>query len=233
MNSAKKQAHAIPHCIGVIMDGNRRWAHAHGMPTLEGHRAGYKKLKEFLGWAREAGISHVILYAFSSENWKRTPEEVSYLMKLLKRACTKEAAYFKKENVRMRVIGERARLSRDVVKAIEHAEKETERCTGEVLVLAISYGGRDEIVEAARKLCGRAPNKITRESFAEQLWTGGMPDPNFIIRTSGEQRLSNFLLWQAAYSELFFSKTLWPDFSKEEFFHILEEYSLRERKFGV
>lgn len=233
MNPAEKQAHAALRCIGIIMDGNRRWARAHGMPTREGHRAGYKKLREFLGWAREAGISHVILYVFSSENWNRSSEEVSYLMKLLKRACAKEAVYFKKENVRMRVIGERARLPRDVVKAIEHAEKETEHCTGEVLVLAISYGGRDELVEAARKLCERAPNEITRESFAEQLWTGGMPDPDFIIRTSGEQRLSNFLLWQAAYSELFFTKTLWPDFSKEEFFNILKEYSLRERRSGA
>lgn len=220
-------------CIGVIIDGNRRWARKRGMPTLEGHRAGYEKVKDALRWTREAGIRYVIAYAFSSENWNRAPEEVSYLMKLLKRMCVEEAEHFKKENARVRVIGERARLAPDVRDAIERVEEETKNCTGETLVLAISYGGRDELVEAARKLCRRAPEEITKETFAEQLWTAGIPDPDLIIRTSGEQRLSNFLLWQVAYSELFFTKTLWPDFTKEEFFQILEEYNKKERRFGV
>ena len=233
MSILEKQTRTAPRCIGVIMDGNRRWALARGMPTLEGHRVGYEKVKELLNWTREASVSYVILYAFSSENWNRSPEEVSYLMKLLKRACREEVKNFKKENTRVRVIGERARLPQDVTEAIEHAEKETEQCTGETLVLAISYGGRDELVEAARKLCGKAPEEITKETFASVLWTAGIPDPEFIIRTSGEQRLSNFLLWQAAYSEFFFSKTLWPDFSKEEFFQILKEYAARERRFGA
>ena len=154
-------------------------------------------------------------------------------MKLLKRALGEEVSYFKKENVRIRVIGDRSRLSKDVADAIENAEEETKNCAGETLVLAISYGGRDELVEAARKLCGRAPEEITKETFMEELWTRGIPDPELVIRTSGEQRLSGFLLWQAAYSELFFTETLWPDFSKEEFFDILGWYAQRERRFGV
>lgn len=232
MVSSQQQSRAAPRCIGVIMDGNRRWARANGMPTLEGHRKGYDKMKDFLGWAREAGVLWVIVYAFSSENWNRSTEEVSYLMKLLKRACAEEAAHFKKENARIRVIGNRARLAPDVREAVMHAEEETKNCTGETLALAISYGGRDELVEAARKLCGRAPEEITKETFAAELWTNGIPDPDIVIRTSGEQRLSNFLLWQAAYSELFFTETLWPDFSKEEFFQILEKYAARERRYG-
>ncbi len=233
MNPLENQTHKVPRCIGVIMDGNRRWARAHGVLPLEGHAAGYEKMKEFLGWAREAGISHVILYAFSSENWNRSPEEVSYLMKLLRRALVEEVSYFKKENARIRIIGDRSRLSKDVASAVENAEEETKNCTGKTLVLAISYGGRDELVEAARKLCGRAPEEITKETFADELWTKGIPDPELIIRTSGEQRLSGFLLWQAAYSELFFTETLLPDFSKEEFFEILRQYAERERRFGV
>ncbi|TSC68657.1 MAG: undecaprenyl diphosphate synthase [Parcubacteria group bacterium Gr01-1014_70] len=215
------------------MDGNRRWARAHGTVPLEGHRAGYGKLKEFLNWAREAGISTVILYAFSSENWNRSPEEVSYLMKLLQRACESELEHFKKENVRMRVIGERTRLPQGVREAIEHAEEETKNCTGETLVLAISYGGRGELVRAAQRMCGRTPEEITEESFAAHLWTNGIPDPDLVIRTSGEQRLSNFLLWQAAYAELFFTKTLWPDFSKDEFFGMLRQFEERDRRYGA
>jgi undecaprenyl diphosphate synthase len=231
MNEPEKQKTA-PTCIGVIMDGNRRWARANGLPTLEGHRIGYDKMKDFLGWAREIGATHVIVYAFSSENWSRAPEEVSYLMKLLKRACAEEVEHFKKENARMRVIGERERLAPDVREAVEYAERETAECTGETLVLGISYGGRDELVEAARKLAGRRPEDITKDTFADALWTVGIPDPDIIIRTSGEQRLSNFLLWQAAYSELFFTKTLWPGFTKEEFFEMREADKNRDRRFG-
>ena len=214
------------------MDGNRRWARAHGKLPMEGHAAGYDKLKHMLRWAEEADISYVILYAFSSENWNRTPEEVSYLMKLLIRACRDEVEEFKKENARIRVIGERNRLSEDVREAIEYAEEETKHCTGATLVLAVSYGGREELVEAARKLADYPPEEITKETLTASLWTAGMPDPDLIIRTSGEKRLSGFLLWQAAYSELFFTETLWPDFSKEEFLEILKTYADRERRFG-
>ena len=223
---------APPRCIGIIMDGNRRWARSRGLPTLEGHRVGYNKMKNFLTWAKEADIQFVIVYAFSSENWNRSPEEVSYLMNLFKHACAVELAHFKKENARLCVIGDRARLSADVRSVLEQAEQETIDCTGVTLVLAISYGGRDEIVQAARAVCGKKPEEITQESFAEHLWTKDIPDPDLIIRTSGEHRLSNFLLWQAAYSELFFTEPHWPDFSKQDFLKILEEYKNRERRFG-
>lgn len=233
MELSEKQTHAVPRCIGVIMDGNRRWARARGKLSIDGHAAGYEKMKDMLEWAREAGITHVILYAFSSENWNRSPEEVSYLMKLLKRACVDEADYFKKQNARIRIIGDRSRFSKDIIEAIQYAEEQTKNCTGETLVLAVSYGGREELVEAARKLCGKAPSEITKETFAENLWTNGIPDPDLIIRTSGEQRLSGFLLWQAAYSELFFTETLWPDFTRAEFEKALMFFASTKRNFGV
>src|SRR3989338_426091 len=233
MESSEKKERTTPRCIGIIMDGNRRWARAHGKLVFDGHAAGYEKMKDMLGWAREADISYVILYAFSSENWNRPPEEVSYLMKLLKRACVEEVAHFKKENARIRVIGDRSRFSKDIVDAIENAEEQTKNCTGETLVIAVSYGGRDELVEAAKKLCGKAPSEITKETFAKELWTKGIPDPELIIRTSGEQRLSGFLLWQAAYSELFFTKTLWPDFTRDEFEKALAFFASTKRNFGV
>lgn len=229
----KKTEQQQPRCIGIIIDGNRRWARARGLPIFEGHRAGYEKVKEFLRWARDVGATHVIAYAFSSENWKRAPEEVSYLMKLLKHACIAEVEEFKKENARIRVIGDRARLSADVRNAIESAEETTKSCTGPTLVLAISYGGRDEVLHAVNSLIAdthAAP--VTAENFSQRLWTAGIPDPDLIIRTSGEKRLSNFLPWQSVYSELFFIDTLWPDFTKEEFLQILEDYQNRERRFG-
>lgn len=229
-NNAKTK---VPNCIGVIVDGNRRWARAKGLPILEGHRAGYEKLKEFIRWARDASVTHVIAYVFSSENWNRSPEEISYLMKLLKRACDLEIEEFKKENARIRVIGERARLPKDVREAVEHAEKATKDCIDQTLVLAISYGGRDEIVQAVNSLiAARHQAPVSADEFSQCLWTHDIPDPDLIIRTSGEKRLSNFLTWQSVYSELFFIDTLWPDFTKEEFSKILEEYQSRERRFG-
>lgn len=220
-------------CIGIIIDGNRRWARANGLPTFEGHRIGYEIVKDFLRWARDAGVTHVIVYAFSSENWNRSPEEVSYLMKLLKRACDSEVDEFKKENARIRVIGERARLPKDVREAVEHAEKVTKDCTGQTLVLAISYGGRDEILQAVNSLIAdRRSAPVSADEFSQRLWTHEIPDPDLIIRTGGEKRLSNFLPWQSVYSELFFIDTFWPDFTKEEFLKILEEYQNRERRFG-
>lgn len=222
-----------PRCIGIIVDGNRRWARAKGLPTLEGHRAGYEKLKEFIRWVRDAGVTHVIAYVFSSENRNRSPEEVSYLMKLVKRACIAEVEEFKKENARIHVIGERARLPKDVREAVEHAENATKDCTGQTLVLAISYGGRDEILQAVNSLVAdRRSAPVSADEFSQCLWTHDVPDPDLIIRTGGEKRLSNFLTWQSVYSELFFINTFWPDFTKEEFLKILEEYQSRERRFG-
>lgn len=224
-----------PKCIGVIIDGNRRWARTRGLPLMEGHREGYRKLKDLLSWAKEAGITHVIVYIFSIENWGRAKKEVSYLMKLVERIFENDIKHFKKENAQIRVIGKRSLLPRQVQNLVDRAEKETALCTGPVLALALSYGGRDEIVAAVNTMLQerkRIKKHIAVEDFSQYLWSSGLPDPDLIIRTSGEMRLSNFLPWQSVYSELFFPNTLWPDFTKEEFFSILEEYKTRQRRFG-
>ncbi len=219
-----------PTCIGIILDGNRRWAKAKGLATLEGHTEGLNNLERAVGWARDAGVKHVIVYAFSTENWKRAPEEVSYLMNLLIRAAREHFTRLAKENVRVIFVGERERLSPEVVSAINDIEKESAAgiCT---LWVCLSYGGRAEIIRAAQTM-QKTGEEITEDSFAKQLWTAGMPDPDLIIRTGGEKRLSNFLPWQSTYSELFFTDTLWPDFSKKELTGILNEYGTRERRMG-
>ena len=220
-----------PHCIGVIMDGNRRWAKENGLSPMEGHNAGYKKFKEFLRWAKEAGITYIIAYIFSTENWKRSREEVAYLMNLLESAITAEIDDLKKENVSLRFIGDWERLSQEMQEAIVQAEERT--AEGNLkLYLALSYGGRQEIVAAVKKMTADEIKNVTEEKFGTRLSTGGIPDPDLIIRTGGEMRLSNFLLWQSAYSELFFTKTLWPAFTREEFESILKEFSKRERRMG-
>jgi len=223
-----------PACVGVIIDGNRRWAKQRGLPSLEGHRVGYKKIKDFLAWAREAGVKHVIAYVFSSENWNRSEEEVSYLMKLIKMVFEGDLKEFKKEGTRIRVIGDRIRPAKDILALIEKTEEETKHFTEFTLTLAFSYGGRDEITDAVNRVLkdGREPGSITKEEFSSYLWTAGIPDPDIIIRTSGEMRLSNFLPWQSAYSELFFPNIFWPDFTKEDFLQILKEFAERNRRFG-
>lgn len=223
-------------CIGVIIDGNRRWAQKRGMASLRGHEAGYKKLKEFLDWCHEAGVRHVIAYVFSIENWNRAPREVSYLMRLIGRFFNADLAEIKKKKVRLRIAGVRSLLSSVIQRLVERAEKETSSFKDYTFTLALSYGGRDEIVAAANRLMQDKEKfnkkEITKEHFAKYLWTADIPDPDLIIRTSGEMRLSNFLTWQSVYSELFFPVTLWPDFTKEEFLQILEEYHSRKRRFG-
>lgn len=225
-----------PQCIGIIIDGNRRWAKARGLAPMRGHEVASKKLKEFLGWAREAGVKYVIAYVFSTENWDRPPREVSFLMRLISRFFTSDLAELKKKKIRVRVAGVRSTLSRKIQGFVEQAERETASFNDFTLTLAFSYGGRDEIVAAANRLMQDKEKfngkEITKENFAQYLWTAGIPDPDLIIRTSGEMRLSNFLPWQSVYSELFFPATLWPDFTKEEFLQILEEYRSRQRRFG-
>lgn len=232
---AQQAGARVPSCVGVIMDGNRRWARARNMPTVEGHRVGYGKLKEFVGWATDAGVGTVIVYAFSTENWNRSAEEVGYLMDLFRTVITTEAKELKEKNVRLSFIGDRARFSPDLQDLMRRAESDTSAGTAGSLVVALSYGGRTEIVAAARALAasGVAPADITEERFARELWTAGMPDPDLVIRTGGETRLSNFLPWQSVYSELFFTGTLWPDFSEEEFKRILAKYATRERRHGA
>jgi undecaprenyl diphosphate synthase len=225
----------IPTSIGVIIDGNRRWAKKEGLLSIEGHMAGKEKLKESVQWAKEAGITSVVAYVFSTENWKRTEEEVSYLFDLLKIVFQSENKFWKDEQVKIRFIGQLERLPEDLQRAMKETEKETEENTAITFVVALSYGGRSEIVVAAQRFA-ELPKELresaNEDTFTQFLSTYGIPDPDLVIRTGGEKRLSNFLLWQIAYSELFFVDTLWPDFSKEEFLNILEEFSGRERRHG-
>ena len=231
---AEKARETAPKCVGVIMDGNRRWAKAKGLPTLEGHRAGYERLKEVVRWSKEAGVENVIVFAFSTENWKRTAEEVGYLMDLMRFVFRNEIAALRKEKVRVLFAGDLSKLPADLRADCEKIQKENPTDCAITLTLCVSYGGRDEIVRAARRLLAEdvAPESLTEEKFASLLDTAGTPDPDLIIRTSGEQRVSGFLPWQAVYSELFFTETLWPDFSKEEYFEILKKFGERNRRHG-
>ena len=225
----------IPQCVGIIMDGNRRWAKAHGLPMIEGHRRGYKRLKEITLWCKEIGICNIIVYAFSTENWNRSEKEIGYLMDLFRSLVFKEMKWLKKENVKIKFVGQIERLVSDIQKGIKDIEKETERGLY-TMYIAVSYGGRAEILYAAKRIAReKTPEEIKsmrEQDFSRYLWTGDMPDPDLIIRTSGEKRLSNFLPWQATYSELFFPKTDWPAFSKKEFMDIIEEYKERKRRKG-
>jgi len=220
-----------PISIGIIMDGNRRWAKAKGLPLLDGHKKGYETLKECLKWAKEKGIQYITVYAFSTENWNRAKEEVSYLMNLLSSAITSELDSLREENIKFKMIGKIEMFSQDLQDGIKKLEEDTKNNSGPTLVAALSYGGRAEIIEATNKAI-KEGQKINEESFSSLLWTEGIPDPEILIRTGGEKRLSGFLPWQGVYSELFFVDTFWPDFSKEEFEKILKEYSLIDRRKG-
>jgi len=221
------------------MDGNGRWARGRGLPRAEGHRRGAEAVRRTVRGAAELGIRYLTLYGFSSENWKRPIAEVDDLMGLLRLYLRSEIADLHKNNVQIRVIGDRARLAPDIVALIEQAEQQIRDNTRLTLTVALSYGGRDEITRAARRLAeevaaGRlAPADIDEETFAARLATTGIPDPDVIIRTSGEQRISNFLLWQSAYSELVFVDTLWPDFDRSALERAIEEFHLRERRYGA
>ncbi len=230
MSNPTKETDQVPACVGIIMDGNRRWAKEHGLPKLEGHRRGYDLAIECARWVRDCGIKHLVLYAFSTENWNREEDEVSYLMGLLRDMTVNGLKELTKENVRIRFIGTRDRLSSDILKVMELVEKESAGNSFTMWV-CLSYGGRAEITAAAAAAAA-AGVSITEDSLHSYFWSSSMPDPDLIIRTSGEKRLSNFLLWQAAYSELFFTDTKWPDFSKEEFDSILAEFAQRERRRG-
>jgi len=225
--------------LAVIMDGNGRWAQAHGKQRLAGHRAGAETVERVLDWCRDAGIRYLTLYAFSTENWKRSKEEVSGLMGLLGVFLRSKGGKLVKNRVRFRVIGRREDLSRSLVAKIEDLERRTEAFDECQLILAISYGGRAEIAAAAQRyaqdcVAGRVdPSEpLAEESFTRYLYAPDVPDPDLIVRTSGEFRLSNFLLWQCAYSEFHSTTTLWPDFSKDDFDAALAAYSSRNRRLG-
>lgn len=224
----------LPESIGIIMDGNRRFAKKHGLPSLEGHRQGFEKFKEVAGWARDAGIKYLIVYALSTENWQRSKEEVSYLLDLFRRILKEEVERLHTEGVRVIFAGDLHRFPDDLREMMEKAHEKTSRNTKNTLVIAASYGGRSEIINAVNRILfeKEVGDVVTEADIEAHLWTAGVPDPDLIIRAGGESRLSNFLPWQSVYSELFFSKTLWPDFSKEEFQSILDDFSARERRMG-
>ncbi len=222
----------VPECIGIILDGNRRWAKERGVPALEGHREGAKRLKECLSWCIERNIKNLVVYAFSTENWSRPKEEVSYLMQLMQEVMIKEADDLQQKGIRTKFIGEKERFSPEMKKQITSMEAKSSGNEAVTLWMCLSYGGRAEIVAAAESL-RLQEEPISEASIGAALWTAGMPDPDIIIRTGGRHRISNFLLWQSAYSEIFFLDTLWPDFSEKEFETVLADFSETKRTFGV
>ena len=241
MNSSNENARSsrpAPRHVGVIMDGNGRWAQARGLPRYEGHRRGVEAVRRTVRAAIEIGVSYLTIYSFSTENWSRPPDEVSLLMGLLKRFIRNDLAELHANDVRVRIIGGRDGIAPDIAALLVEAEELTHRNRGLTLVVAFNYGGRQEIVEAARALAAQAaagvldPKSISPEFFARSLSTCDIPDPDLIIRTSGEQRLSNFLLWQAAYAEFVFLPLHWPDFDRAAFDQALDEFYTRERRYG-
>ena len=229
----------VPTHVAVIMDGNGRWAAARGLPRLAGHREGARAVRRTIEAAMRGGVSWLTLYAFSSENWRRPQEEVSDLTGLLRNYLKSEIRELRDLGVRIRVIGERERFDTDIRQSLEEAERATEANTRLNVTVALSYGARAEILRAAQHMAKAAqagtldPSAIDEAAFTAQLFTAGMPDPDLVIRTSGEQRLSNFLLWQTAYAELVFLDVLWPDFNAEHFAQALTAYGRRERRFGA
>ena len=236
--AAASDSFDIPRHVAIIMDGNGRWAAARGLPRVEGHRRGVEALRKTVRAARELGIAILTIFSFSSENWSRPQSEIRDLLGLLRRFIRNDLADLHNSNVRVRIIGERDDLARDIQLLLQEAEDLTRNNNGLTLIVAFNYGARQEIARAARRLAlevagGRlAPKDITPELLAQQLDLPELPDPDVIIRTSGEQRLSNFLLWQAAYSELVFVPINWPDFDRAALEGAIAEYRRRERRFG-
>ena len=228
-----------PHHVAIIMDGNGRWAKARGLPRVAGHRRGADAVRRVVRGAGELGIPVLTLFAFSTENWTRPADEVNDLMGLLRHYLRGEIAELHQQGVRLRVIGDRARLAPDIVTLIDNAEQLTRDNARLTLIVALSYGGRDDIVRAARKLAedvaaGRVKSAdIDEARLSSALFTAGIPDPDLLIRTSGEQRISNFLLWQLAYTELVFIDTLWPDFGRADLERAITDYHGRERRYGA
>lgn len=239
MGAAMAEENKIPQHVAIILDGNGRWAKSKGMPRNYGHVQGAKTVEVICEEAYRMGIQYLTVYAFSTENWDRPADEVDALMGLLRnymKTCLKTAA---KNNMCVRVIGEKSRLDEDIRKRIGELEEATKNNTGLHFQIAINYGGRDEIVRAVRKLAAQvkegalAPDEITQEQLGNALDTAGIPDPDLLIRTCGEQRISNFLLWQLAYTEFYFTPIAWPDFSKEELEKAVEAYNKRDRRYGL
>lgn len=236
--SRDKTTLSIPNHVAIILDGNGRWAKKKLLPRNLGHKAGAKAVEDICEDAWNLGIKYLTVYAFSTENWKRPEDEVNALMKLLRNYLKDCIERSNKNNMRVRVIGEKSALSHDIRDSIEELEKVTEKNTGLNFTIAINYGSRDEITRAVRLIARKAasgeinPDTIDMDIISESLDTKGIPDPDLLIRTSGEERLSNFLLWQLAYTEFYFTDVLWPDFDKRELEKAIEKYNGRERRFG-
>jgi len=233
------QQDRVPRHVAIIMDGNGRWAKKKLLNRIHGHVKGVDAVREVVTACRELGVKILTLYAFSVENWKRPKDEIAALMGLLKEYLLKESEEMIRNNIRLRAIGRVEDLPADVQETLRETMLKTERCTGMTLNLALSYGGRSEILHAVQKILSDSqkgllkPEEITFQRFSQYLWTQGLPDPDLLIRTSGEFRISNFLLWQIAYTELYVTDTLWPDFDRKELLKAIADYQLRERRFGM
>ncbi|MBU0613604.1 di-trans,poly-cis-decaprenylcistransferase [Patescibacteria group bacterium] len=224
----------VPKHIGIIMDGNRTWARKRGLPTFAGHKKGYDIAMKVGGWCLDRGVNILTIYAFSTENWNRSKNEVSYLMHLLKKAFTDEIDNLHAKGIQVRVIGIEKGLSKDIKDAIKKAMQLTKNNKRGILNIALNYGGRSEITEAVKKIVEKKlkPSQITEKLISNNIFTADLPDPDLIIRTSGEQRLSGFLTWQSAYSELMFIKKTWPAFTEKDVDKAINEFSRRNRRFG-
>ncbi len=225
----------LPVHVAIIMDGNGRWATERGQNRSKGHYEGLENAKRIAGAASDLGLKYLTLYVFSTENWKRTKEEVGYLMGLIRSHLRQEFAFYKEHGIRLKCIGNRSGLPEDIQKDIEEAERDTASFSDLTLVLAINYGGRDEIVRSVKKIVAehKDENSVTEESIQNHFDVPSLPDVDLLIRTGGEKRLSNFLLWHASYAELFFSDTLWPDYTKEELYRTIADFQKRSRRFGA
>ncbi len=223
----------LPEHIAIIMDGNGRWAKKRSLPRTAGHAAGSKKFKEIARYCNKIGIKYLTVYAFSTENWRRPKEEVDAIMNIF-RDYLRDSANFKSENIMLKFIGDRSGMPEDIVKLMEQAEFDSKDATGLRVYMAINYGGRDELVHAVRDIIneGIKAEDITEDTISKRIYTKDYPDPELIIRPSGEYRLSNFLIWQSAYSEFWFSNVLWPDFTPDDLEQAIDDYNNRNRRFG-
>ncbi len=234
MTMSDKLSNNVPMHLGLILDGNRRWAKDQGKPTYDGHRAGYENLKVIGKAAIKRGVKYVSAYVFSTENWKRSAEEVDYLMKLLLWVAKNEVKELHEENIRIRFLGEKTRLSKDIIKAITNAEEKTKDNTAGTLALCLNYGGQQEIAHAMNEILAENGQigSITVDDIEQHLYAPDIPPVDLLVRTSGEQRISNFMLWRAAYSELLFVDKHWPAFNVDDLDMALGEYARRQRRFG-
>jgi len=221
--------------LAIILDGNRRWARERGLSTFEGHRVGYERIKDVSKWCLERNIKILTVYAFSTENWNRSKEEVKYLMTLMNKAFSEELEELNKLGFKINIIGSRDRISRTIKKNIEKIENETKNNKKAILNICFNYGGRLEIVEAVKKIVeeGIEVEKINEELIGKYIWFKGQPEPDLIVRTSGEKRLSGFLTWTSVYSELYFPRCYWPDFDEKELDKAIKEFDKRNRRFGA